>query len=744
MTMRATGACLKVIKMPIDIDRSYYNTGTATVSNGGTTVTGQGTLWLQSLRPGDIFGTHAGSGVRIASVDSNTQLTLAYPWEGPSQTAAPYEVQLTPYDSGYQRAVRELLQTMASGNLEALAALDGANDTVPYFTGPGAMALADLSVLAGGGQGWDAIVSTPAGLSNYDDRDPGFRVLVLDAGGGRAAVYERTAESWTDPIYFTGPKGDKGDKGDTGNNGWSPVFAMVSDGERRVLQVTDWTGGNGTKPATGRYLGPSGFVTNIAQAINVRGPAGPGTGDMLSPIYDPNGVAGDAFNMDNMREGLDAKVMTANERQKVSSVVYQPAVEPALDFVMSDPAAFLPEWFSRASGGTYFGADGMIKVAAANEPRIEYDPATGELLGLLIEEQRTNYVRYSQAFDDAAWSKTRVSVTPASIPSPTGVAYHVTDTTENNTHLLIQTLLSWVGNTDYCRWVIAKSDGSGKRLRLYTPSFANWVASGNVIFNLETGTIVSSSLPDGESSGYGMAPLGDGWHLCWIWSKTIAEPTGSHSFHIQLETADGAATYEGDGLSGVYLAAAQVEIGKYPTSYIPTEGAAVTRAADILTVPVSEFPFNRRHGTIFADFRSSRPASAYTGQADERATVWTISDNASGTGNNLLDLYYTNTLGLLGRNGGGSYTSGWIGAQPTPIAFEKVAAAFDGQNARVSRNGASVTGHSVPFGLASAVVMRVGNTGVGISGARVLKGHMRRITYYPSFLSDADLQALTA
>ena len=725
--------------MPIDIDRSYYNTGTATVSSGGTTVTGQGTLWLQSLRPGDIFGTHAGSGVRIASVDSNTQLTLAYPWKGPNQTAAPYEVQLTPYDSGYQRAVRELLQTMASGNLEALAALDGATDTVPYFTGPGAMALMDLSNLASGGQGWDAIVSTPAGLSNYNDRDPGFRVLVLDVGGGRAAVYEKTSESWTDPIYFTGPKGDKGDKGDTGNNGWSPVFAMVSDGERRVLQVTDWTGGNGTKPATGRYLGPSGFVTNIAQAVNVRGPAGPGTGDMLSSIYDPTGVAGDAFDMGNMREGLDAKVMTANERRKVSSVVYQPAVEPALDFVMSDPAAFLPEWFSRASGGTYFGPDGTIKTASANEPRIEYDPATGELLGLLVEEQRTNLLRYSQAFDNAAWPKQRVSVTPASIMSPTGVAYHVTDTTENDTHILRQNLQSPVGDTDYCQWAIAKSDGSGKPLRLYTHTFANWVASGSVLFDLETGTIVSATLPDGESSGYGMTPLGDGWHLCWIWSRTIAEPTGSHFFYIQLENADGATTYEGDGLTGVYLAAAQVEIGKYPTSYIPTEGAEVTRAADFLTVPVSEFPFDKRHGTIFADFRSSRPASAYTGQEDGRATVWNISDNTSGTGNNFLNLYYSSNLVLLGSNGG-SYTTVNIGPQPDPVAFEKVAAAFDGSEVRVGRNGASVTGHNVPFGLASSVVMRVGNT----SSARVLKGHMRRITYYPAFLSDADLKALTA
>jgi len=187
----------------------------------------------------------------------------------------------------------------------------------------------------------------------------------------------------------------------------------------------------------------------------------------------------------------------------------------------------------------------------------------------------------------------------------------------------------------------------------------------------------------------------------------------------------------------------QLEEGRYPTSYIPTEGATVTRAVDFLPVPVSVFPFNRGHGTIFADFRSYRPAWAHAGQVEARATVWTISDNASGTGNNLLDLFYTNQLGLSGRNDGSDKTE-WLGSQPDPVAFERVAVAFDGSEARISRNGASVTGHNIPFGLASAVVMRVGNTGASTSSRRVLKGHMRRFTYYPSFLSDDDLKALTA
>ena len=49
--------------------------------------------------------------------------------------------------------------------------------------------------------------------------------------------------------------------------------------------------------------------------------------------------------------------------------------------------------FSRAQSGneaTYIGSDGLIKYAAADEARFDHDPVTGESLGLLIEESRTN------------------------------------------------------------------------------------------------------------------------------------------------------------------------------------------------------------------------------------------------------------------------------------------------------------------------------------------------------------------
>ena len=65
---------------------------------------------------------------------------------------------------------------------------------------------------------------------------------------------------------------------------WSPVLAVASDGARRVFQVVDWTGGDGTKPDTGAYVGEDDLVADIADGVDVRGAtgaSGAGTGDMV-------------------------------------------------------------------------------------------------------------------------------------------------------------------------------------------------------------------------------------------------------------------------------------------------------------------------------------------------------------------------------------------------------------------------------------------------------------------------------
>lgn len=72
--------------------------------------------------------------------------------------------------------------------------------------------------------------------------------------------------------------------------GWTPILAVATDGDRRVLQVVGWDGGSGTIPIIGVYLGVSGFVSNISDGINVRGAIGPAGSVSTSNDETPSGI----------------------------------------------------------------------------------------------------------------------------------------------------------------------------------------------------------------------------------------------------------------------------------------------------------------------------------------------------------------------------------------------------------------------------------------------------------------------
>lgn len=218
--------------MAIDIDQSHYNTGTATVA--GSVVTGQGTAWLGAVRPGDLFGTHKGSGVRIASIDSNTSLNLAYAVPGLEQTVAAYEIQRTPFDVGYLKAIEDMIRLYGEGNLPFIAALVG-QGVVEFLPGGGIQLVQRADLISG--LDVDERVETLPDRAAFDARPVPFSIQVNNVGDGRAAVFFKFSDDladWSIPAYLTGdvgpegppgeqgPKGDigpKGDKGDTGDPG---------------------------------------------------------------------------------------------------------------------------------------------------------------------------------------------------------------------------------------------------------------------------------------------------------------------------------------------------------------------------------------------------------------------------------------------------------------------------------------------------------------------------------------------
>lgn len=110
----------------------------------------------------------------------------------------------------------------------------------------------------------------PDTVSGYVEFDANLEPSNADTYPGGGVV----GSVWSTPVLLTGKPGSTGSPGNTGINGWTPILAVASDGSRRVLQVIDWTGGMGTKPNTGLYVGPSGLVSSISNGVDIRGSAG--------------------------------------------------------------------------------------------------------------------------------------------------------------------------------------------------------------------------------------------------------------------------------------------------------------------------------------------------------------------------------------------------------------------------------------------------------------------------------------
>ena len=380
-------------------------------------------------------------------------------------------------------------------------------------------------------------------------------------------------------------------------------------------------------------------------------------------------------------------------------------------------------------GGQVSGTP-LLRTAAINEPRLEYD-ASGNPLGLLIEDGRTNVLAYSEGYT-TGWDDINISSTANAIASPDGAvsgAKLQEDSSgtggprvyPNDTAVLTANQAQTIS----CFFKAGTSSYAYLTIRHTNQNIAG------AEFDLATGT-VNSTRDNGNMTlnGSGITSVGNGWYRCSV-TATCSVSTSSGLYFLGI--SDGTGILNGGyplyTLTGknIYAWGAQVESGAFPTSYIPTSGSAATRNKDVVSVPVERFGYNTSQATVIAYGKSFLPSSS--------TYLWEI--GAGSADRNFAKAYNQQSLYVIANSvntvnlNAGTFTANSYGKLASTLKANSFAASFNGASAVVDNTGA------VQLDLPAIAI------GQNRSYQETLNGHIKSMQYYPKRLSNEELELLT-
>jgi hypothetical protein len=223
-------------------------------------------------------------------------------------------------------------------------------------------------------------------------------------------------------------------------------------------------------------------------------------------------------------------------------------------------------------------------------------------------DARVNLLTYSEQFDNAAWTKTRSSITANAALAPDGTTTAdklVEDNSATSTHFISRSSGTPIGaSTAYEGWVYCKAaERTNVQVRL-TVGGTNY----GVDVNLSTGAIsaISGEVP----SAFSALDVGNGWYFVRV--RGTSGATTSADLIARLCSAPGVNSYTGDGTSGALIWGADLRLATdaaYPYQ-------RVTTATDYADVGV---PRSFLHDG-FDD--SSYTASSLDLSGTDKVTVW--------------------------------------------------------------------------------------------------------------------------
>lgn len=340
-------------------------------------------------------------------------------------------------------------------------------------------------------------------------------------------------------------------------------------------------------------------------------------------------------------------------------------------------------------------------------PRFDHDPVTGESLGLLVEEERTNLLTYSAQFDHSAWTKVGSFVSSqvsnaALAPDGTQTAeeyQNLAGVSNNNIHQVVTTSAQKYAFSVY--------------LKAKTPS-----------------DVGKSVLIGGHENS--TTHLREVVQLPAVWtrfSKTGTTTAGAWSWGIDGRTSG---TFNGISVprevSSFYTWGAQLEVGSFPTSYIPTTSTTVTRAADVVSITGTNFSswYNQSEGTVFVEASAAGAAGVVEfkdGSLERWRAGFAVDNNAK----------------AAVIVGGVVQTNIVTPDNSTPYnQYHKICIAIAENNLVFAYNGNALLDNSLS--VPSVDGMTIGSA-IGVPGR--INGHVKRLAYFPTPKTEQESIGLT-
>lgn len=410
---------------------------------------------------------------------------------------------------------------------------------------------------------------------------------------------------------------------------------------------------------------------------------------------------------EDKQSGLTNSEMDSNFTELANGCIAQsvidnrPLVKPTLNLDFTKGILDSRITFTRNSTATYFGSDGLLKTAGINQPRFEYDPITRQPKGLLIEESRTNLLTYSEQFDNAIWAKIGTTIVANNTIAPDG-------------SLTADTITFSSGGYIYQTIYPTFSAGTAYTFSIYTKNSVRALTWGGAT---PAGTDVWS-----------VTSVGNGWYRQSLTRTFTNAGTGAI---VQALMND---VYQGTG-SFVYWGA-QLEQGAFPTSYIPTTSAQVTRSYDNAFIASTGFSHRSDEGTLYAE------AFTPLGQAagSNNSTIVTIGNpNAY-----LARIAYNASLNPRFAAMNNSFAVINVFASATSATVIKYAGAYSMSQTSIAlsvNGGTVVTSNTIlPLAIVTPLV-QIGFFGTTPDG--IWNSCIKKIAYYPKRLTDIQLQEIT-